>query len=348
MAFRIDDHTIGAGRSFLIAEVAQAHDGSLGLAHAFIDAAADCGADAIKFQTHIAAAESTLDEPFRVKFSLQDDTRYAYWRRMEFTPEQWRGLIDHAREKGLVFLSSAFSVDAVLLLDKLGMPAWKIASGELGSTSILEAMMKTGAPFILSTGMSGWAEIDELANAIRARGRELAVLQCTTCYPTPLEQVGLNVMTEMRQRYGVPVGLSDHTGRVEPAIAALARGADVIELHITLDRGMFGPDVPASLTLEEFRRVADFRDAIAIMDNHPVDKDGMANELAPVRAMFRRSLAPARPLQKGTVLSAEMLIAKKPGTGIPESRLASLVGQRLARDVSPDRLLQANDIEGGL
>jgi N-acetylneuraminate synthase len=347
MAFRIGERDIGGGRGFLIAEVAQAHDGSLGLAHAFIDAAAGVGADAIKFQTHIASAESTLDEPFRVKFSRQDDTRYAYWRRMEFTPEQWQGLVDHARQKGLAFLSSAFSVEAVYLLDRLGMPAWKIASGELGSTSILDAMMKTGTPFILSTGMSGWAEIDGLAKSILAQGRDLAVLQCTTRYPTPIEQVGLNVMGEMRERYRVPVGLSDHTGRTEPAIAALARGADVIEVHITLDRAMFGPDVPASLTLDEFRSVAGFRDALAIMDAHPVDKDAMANELAPVRAMFRRSLAPVRALAKGTTLSADMLVAKKPGTGIPETELASLVGRRLARDVTPDRLLKVEDFEGG-
>ncbi len=343
--FSIAQHTIGGGRAFLIAEVAQAHDGSLGLAHAFIDAAARAGADAIKFQTHIAAAESTLDEPFRVKFSRQDETRFAYWQRMEFTPEQWQGLTEHAREKGLVFLSSAFSVEAVSLLTRLGMPAWKIASGELGSTAILDAMMKTGAPFLLSTGMSGWSEIDALARAIRGAGRDLAILQCTTRYPTPLEQVGLNVMGEMRSRYGVPTGLSDHSGRTEPPIAALARGADVLELHITLDRGMFGPDVPASLTVDEFRRVADFRDAIAVMDRHPVDKDALAQELAPVRAMFRRSLAPVRVLHAGTVLSAEMLTAKKPGTGIPEHELTRIIGRRLVRDVAPERLLRPEDFE---
>ncbi len=343
--FRIGHHEVGGRPAFLIAEVAQAHDGSLGLAHAFIDAASRAGADAVKFQTHIAAAESTLEEPFRVKFSRQDETRFAYWRRMEFTPEQWSGLAEHARERSLVFLSSAFSVEAVSLLTRLGMPAWKIASGELGSTSILGAMMKSGAPFILSTGMSGWAEIDSLAGTIRAAGRALAVLQCTTRYPTPLEQVGLNVMGAMRERYQAPVGLSDHSGRPEPAIAALARGADVVELHITLDRGMFGPDVPASLTVDEFRRVADFRDALAVMDGHPVDKDALAQELAPVRAMFRRSLAPVRELPAGTMLSAEMLTAKKPGTGIPEKELNRIVGRRLARDVLPERLLRREDLE---
>ena len=136
---------VGGGEpALLIAEIAQAHDGSLGLAHAFIDAAATAGADAVKFQTHIAAAESTLDEPFRVRFSKQDATRYEYWQRMQFTPEQWAGLADHARERKLIFLSSAFSVDAVELLQRLKVPAWKIASGELASRTMLAAMVAAG------------------------------------------------------------------------------------------------------------------------------------------------------------------------------------------------------------
>ena len=151
----ISGREIGLGRpAFIIAEVAQAHDGSLGAAHAFIDVAADAGVDAIKFQTHIAAAESTLDEPFRVRFSAQDQTRYAYWRRMEFAPEQWQGLADHARDRDLVFLSSAFSLEAVRMLAGIGMPAWKVGSGEIASSSLLEAMCETGAPILLSTGMS--------------------------------------------------------------------------------------------------------------------------------------------------------------------------------------------------
>ena len=329
----------------LIAEVAQAHDGSLGLAHAFIDAAALAGADAIKFQTHIASAESTFDEPFRVKFSRQDETRYDYWKRMEFTPEQWRGLADHAHEKNLQFLSSAFSIEAVKLLATLRMPAWKVASGELGSTALLDAMIDAGGPFIMSTGMSGWAEIDALARRIQSAGREIAILQCTSRYPTALEQVGLNVIDELQRRYAVPVGLSDHSGRPEVAIAAIARGASIVELHLTLDRAMFGPDVPASLTVEEFKRVATFRDALSVMDANPVDKDAMAAELAPMRSVFGRSLAPTRRLAAGTMITSEMLVAKKPAGGIPESKLSELVGRRTRRDLAPERLLRPDDIE---
>jgi N,N'-diacetyllegionaminate synthase len=333
--------------ALLIAEIGQAHDGSLGLAHAFIDAAAAAGADAVKFQTHIAAAESTLDEPFRVKFSKQDATRYGYWQRMEFTPEQWAGIAEHARAQNLVFLSSAFSVEAVGLLRRLDMPAWKVASGELGSRAILNAMIAAGGPFVVSSGMSSWLEIDALVTQLREARRALALMQCTSRYPTPLNEVGLNVIGEMRRRYAVPVGLSDHSGRVEPAIAAIARGANLIELHITLDRRMFGPDVAASLTIEEFRQVAEFRDALALMDAQQVDKDRLAEALAPMRELFARSLAPARALVAGTKLTAELLTIKKPGTGIPERDLERVVGRRLIHNVPQNRLLSWEDFENG-
>lgn len=345
MTIMLGNHPLGAGRGFIIAEVAQAHDGSLGLAHAYIDAAAKAGADAVKFQTHIAAAESTRDETFRVKFSQQDATRYDYWKRMEFSPEQWAGLCAHAREKRLVFLSSAFSIEAVSLLAKLGMPAWKIASGELGSRALIDAMLETGSPFLVSTGMSAWTEIDDIVERIKAAGRELIVMQCTTQYPTPLEAVGLNVIDELRRRYRTPVGLSDHSGVPHPALAALSRGADLIELHLTLDRGMFGPDVSSSLTVAEIRLVADFRDALARMNAHPVDKDKAAGNLAETKTIFGRSLASLKPLPAGTKIAADMLCGKKPGTGIPESDLPKLIGRHLVRDVAPDRLLRWDDLE---
>ncbi|MGI9463747.1 MAG: N-acetylneuraminate synthase family protein, partial [Aestuariivirgaceae bacterium] len=151
----------------IIAEVAQAHDGSLGTAHAYIDAAATAGADAVKFQTHIAAAESTPHEPWRVKFSDQDETRYDYWKRMEFTPEQWAGLKRHADDAGLMFLSSAFSLEAVELLKKIGIAGWKVASGEITNLDMVSAMSATGQPMLISTGMSDFDEIDAAVAAVQ-------------------------------------------------------------------------------------------------------------------------------------------------------------------------------------
>src|SRR5215210_2510656 len=147
-------------RPLVIGEVAQAHDGSLGLAHAFIDAIADAGADAVKFQTHIAAAESTEREQWRVKFSQQDTTRYDYWKRMEFSEYEWLGLRQHADNRGLLFLSSPFSIEAIALLERVGVAAWKIASGEASNAAMLGRMLQNRLPMILSTGMSTLSEID--------------------------------------------------------------------------------------------------------------------------------------------------------------------------------------------
>ncbi|MBM3507426.1 MAG: N-acetylneuraminate synthase [Alphaproteobacteria bacterium] len=344
-AFSIAGRPIGAGKAFLIAEVAQSHDGSLGLAHAFVDGAADAGADAVKFQTHIADAESTLDEQFRVKFSRQDATRYDYWKRMEFTPEQWAGLAAHAEERGIVFLSSPFSLAAVDLLQGIGMPAWKVGSGEVNSHDLLRAMAATGKPVLISSGMSAYSDLGGAVDVVRAAGAPVAVFQCTTKYPTPLAEVGLNVLDELRTRFSCPVGLSDHSGRPYPALAAMARGADLIEVHFVLDRAMFGPDVPVSLPPADLRLFADARDAFAEMDAHPVDNDAMAASLAPMRALFNKSLAPKAPLSKGAVLVADMLTTKKPGTGIPAHEIDKVVGRRLKKAVSPDRLLRRDDLE---
>lgn len=334
-----------SSRAFLIAEVAQAHDGSLDIAHSFIDAAADARADAIKFQTHIAAAESTTDEPFRVRFSRRAENRYEYWKRMEFDPDQWAGLAEHSLERGLHFLSSPFSVEAVQLLARLGVTAWKIGSGEVRSPDLLNAMLEAGGPVLLSTGMSPWSDIDDTVTVLRRGGVDFAVLQCTSRYPTSLDEVGLNVLDELARRYDCPVGLSDHSGTPYPALAAMARGAKVVELHVTFDRRMFGPDASASVTFDELASIACARDAFAEMDAHPVDKDAMAESLADLRDTFGKSVAPTRALEAGTVLQQDMLTLKKPGSGIPPDALSDLVGRRLLRDLDPARLLQWEDVD---
>ena len=332
-------------RCLIIAEVAQAHDGSLGLAHAFVNAAASAGADVVKFQTHIAAAESTPAEPFRVRFSRQDASRYDYWKRMEFTEEQWRGLAEHARQRGLLFLSSPFSPEAADLLLRLGVPMWKVASGEVNDTPLFERMAEAGLPMLLSTGMSALAEIDEAVERIRARGLAVTVLQCTSAYPCPPEQVGLNLIPFFRERYSCPVGLSDHSGTIYPGLAAAALGIAALEVHLTLSREMFGPDVPASITSAELRQLVDGVRFIETMNAHPVDKDALAEELRPLRGLFTKSVVARRDLPAGTVLAADDLAAKKPGTGIPAARLRSLAGRRLRRAVAADELLHEADLE---
>jgi N-acetylneuraminate synthase len=337
---------LDTGRCLIIGEVGMAHDGSLGLAHAFIDAIADAGADAVKFQTHVAAAESTPSEPFRVPFSRQDASRYGYWERLEFTPEQWAGLAEHALARHVLFISSPFSIEAVDLLEQIGMPAWKVASGEVGHAALLDRLIATGIPVILSSGMSDLAELDRAVERVRSGGSQVAVLQCTTAYPCPPEKVGLNMMEVLRQRYGCPVGLSDHSGTIYPGLAAATLSADVLEVHATFDRRLFGPDVPASVTMEELRQLVDGVRFIERMRAHPIDKDTMSLEMQPLRDLFTRSLAARVPLPAGTLLAAEHLAAKKPGTGMSPDRLVDVVGRRLRRAVETNQLLVPEDIEG--
>jgi N-acetylneuraminate synthase len=337
---------LGHDRLLVIGEVALTHDGSLGLAHAFVDAIADAGADAVKFQTHIAGAESTPSEPFRVKFSRQDASRYDYWKRMEFTEEQWRGIAGHCRERGVLFISSPFSIEAVDLLQRVGQPLWKIASGETSNRQLLDRVLETGSPVLLSTGMSPIAEIDAAVSQVKARGVPVGIFQCTTAYPCPPEKIGLNLIADYRERYGCWVGLSDHSATIYPGLAGAAIGMDLLELHVTLSREMFGPDVIASVTTTELRQLVDGIRFIERMRANPVDKDESAAETAPLRRLFTRSVVARGALPAGTTLTREHLAIKKPGTGLSPERLDEIVGRRLVRAVAADQLLSADDIEG--
>lgn len=330
----------------VIGEVAQAHDGSLGTAHALIDAIAEAGADAVKFQTHIAAAESRADEPWRVAFSYQDTTRYDYWKRMQFSAQHWAGLRSHSEDRGLAFLSSPFSIEAVDLLRDVGVAAWKIASGEVANPPLLDAIAQTGQPVLLSSGMSAWDELDDaVARLTKNSGGPLAVLQCTSTYPVPPQRLGLNILSELSERYHCAVGLSDHSGTIYPSLAAVALGARVVEVHVTLSREAFGPDVPASVTTAELNTLVEGVRYLDTALSAPVDKNSAADELAPMRELFGRSLVARHPLPAGHILKVDDLKAKKPGGGLPPARIQTLVGRRLRRSLRPDEPLHQVDVE---
>jgi N,N'-diacetyllegionaminate synthase len=343
----IAGRAVGPGEpALIIAEIGQAHDGSLGTAHSYVDAVADAGADAVKFQTHIADAESTRDEQFRVRFSTQDETRYDYWKRMEFSEAQWHDLAAHAQARGLLFLSSAFSVEALELLERVGVPAWKVGSGEYRSAELLSAMARTGKPVLLSTGMSTLAEIDQGVRLMREHGAPVALFQSTSKYPVELPEVGLNVMADLRAQHRCPVGMSIHSPTLWPAVAALALGAELVEVHVVLSRRVFGPDTGASLTVEQLTQLVEARNSVHEMLAHPVDKNAVAQKLAPMRRLFTKSLAPRVDLPAGTKLEAAMMTVKKPGTGIPPDELNTVLGKRLRRGVAADRLLRREDLDG--
>ena len=238
----------------IVAEVGSVHDGSLGNAMRLIDAAAECGADAVKFQTHIAEAETVRDAPMPPYF--KGEPRFEYFERTSFSLDEWRQLRARCEERGVTFMSSPYSEEAVDLLEAVGVTRYKIPSGEVTNLLMVDKVARLGKPTLLSSGMSTWAELDRAVEVVRARHDRLTVMQCTTEYPCPPERVGLNVMLEMRDRYGVSVGLSDHTLTSYAPIAAVALGAEVVEKHFTLSRRMYGSDAPHSLEPEEFANMA--------------------------------------------------------------------------------------------
>ncbi|OPY66797.1 MAG: N,N'-diacetyllegionaminic acid synthase [Syntrophorhabdus sp. PtaU1.Bin050] len=344
-SFWIGKKEFGRQHRLVIAEVAQGHDGSLGTAHAFIDAVAKTGADAIKFQTHIASAESTPRERWRTQFSLQDETRYDYWKRMEFTEEQWHGLKTHANEKGLLFLSSPFSVEAVELLKRIDVPAWKIASGEVTNSLLFEEVLSTKLPILLSTGVSDIAEIDQIVANIQKHDVPLLVFQCTTAYPCPPESIGVNLVPFFQQRYGCPVGLSDHSGSIYAGLSAVTLGAEAIEVHVTLSREMFGPDVSASLTTSKLQELVDGVRFIEKMINQPVRKDSVTPEIKTLRNLFTKSIVARKRLLAGTILKKEHITLKKPGDGLSPTFISEVIGKRLICDLAQDQQLALEMLE---
>jgi N,N'-diacetyllegionaminate synthase len=334
------------GHCYVIAEVGMAHDGSLGLAHAFVDAVATTGADAIKFQTHIAEKESARNEPFRVPgIFVQDSTRFGYWQRTAFTAEQWRELARHCEQRGLVFLSSPFSIEAADLLDGVGVTAWKIASGEMNNVPLLSRLSETRKPALLSSGMSSFEELDSAVSIFQSHKSPIAIFQCTTAYPCAPESIGLNLIPVMRERYGCPVGLSDHSGTIFAGLAAAMLGSRMLEVHVTMSRHMFGPDVPASVTIQELGELVRGLKFLHRAMTNPVDKSAMAKDMEPLRKIFNKSLVAARHLDKGAVLTSADIAFRKPGTGLPTSRLAEILGRTLVRDVAAETQFSIDDFK---
>ena len=329
---------------YTIAEIGQAHEGSLGMAHSYIDALAKTGVSAIKFQMHIAEAESSIHEPFRVNFSYEDASRYDYWKRMEFTFEQWEGIKRHCDEVGLDFICSPFSNLAVDWLEKLQTDTYKVGSGEVLNFLLLDKIVKTGKPLIISSGMSNFTELDATITFLKERNHPFSILQCTTAYPTQPENYGLNVIKELKERYEVPVGFSDHSASVGACIAATALGAEILEFHAVFDKKMFGPDAKSSLTIDEISHLVTEVNKVALAIKHPVNKN-YNTSFADLKTIFEKSLAVNKDLPKGHILSFDDLEAKKPRDfGINARDYEKVIGQALKTAKSRYEFLTQEDI----
>lgn len=319
-------------RLTIIAEIGSVHDGSFGNAMKAIEAAAVCGADVVKFQTHMAEAETLPNAPMPLYF--KGEPRLEYFRRTAFSLSQWKEISTHCAAQGVGFLSSPFALEAVDLLEEVGVQAYKIPSGEVSNLPLLEKVADTGKLVYLSSGMSNWAELDAAVEVL-LKGGPLVIMQCSSAYPCPPERVGLNVMQAMAGRYGIPVGFSDHTLGMAACVSAAALGAVVVEKHFTFSKLMYGSDAIHSMEPAEFKQFcANVREAATIAA-HPVDKDDLRG-YQEMKNIFEKSIVAARALRAGTTLSHADLAFKKPGDGIGAASYTALIGKRLLLDVPPN------------
>lgn len=332
-------------KPFLIAEVAQAHDGNLNIAHAFIDAVAETkSADAIKFQTHIAEEESSPAENWRKKFTRLEESRFEYWKRMEFEEAEWSQLKEHCDSVGLEFISSPFSIKAAQLLNNIGMKTWKIASGEVTNLPLIDFIAGLGGQrFIISTGLCKTEELERCIDRARLNRNVIDLLACVSKYPSPLDEIDLDYMVSMKEKYDLGVGLSDHSASIYPSLAAYIKGASVLEVHVTFHKSFFGPDNPASLTLEDLIELRKGLDnlRLVVFEKSSPDLDNFES----MRALFLKSIVIKTDLPKGSVLRLEDLTFKKPGTGISAAEYQNIVGCKLLTAKSRGDILMSNDLE---
>jgi len=333
-------------KPYIIAEVAQAHEGSLGLALSYIDALAEIGVDAVKFQLHLADAESTLNEEFRINHSGQDPTRFAYWKRIEFTQSEWEQIINHCSDLNIDFLCSPFSKPAVDFLISVGINTWKVGSGEVFEGGVLDHLLTCNPKFlIVSTGMSSMSEIHQLYDKI-LKYREphsFALMHCRSIYPTPINDISLSTIPLLKKRFNCHIGHSDHSANINVALASIAYGVDIYEGHVVFDKRMYGPDVSSSLTLDEFKSLTSFaRDWSLLTSQAPTDPASVGY-FDQMRNLFTKSLALSHPLKAGHRLSHSDFTFKKPGTGIPPSCINDYIGRTLRHDTPCDRLLLDSD-----
>jgi N-acetylneuraminate synthase len=330
-------------KTFIISEFGMLHDGNLDTAFKMAQTAKECGADAVKFQTHIAQAETLKDAPMPSFF--KGEPRWDYFTRTAFSLAQWKALKAHCDKIGIEFLSSPFSVEAVELLEKVGMARYKIPSGEVSNIPFLDRVAETGKPVLLSSGMSDWKELDLAFSTLKNAGAtEISVLQCTSLYPTPPEKVGLNVMQEMKKRFKTPVGLSDQSLTNYACLAAVTLGAEVIEKHIKLKENCYGSDVGHSVLPEQFSELVKGIRAIEKMRNNPIDKDDIS-AFVEMKRVFEKSVVSLVDIPKGAKISEKMVGVKKPGGGLPPSKFKDIIGRSAKHDIKANTTLKSGDLE---
>lgn len=328
-------------RTLIIAEAGVNHNGSLETAKKMVDAAKECGADIVKFQTFnpekLASKQAPMAE-YQKDNVGKIEPQETMLSKLALSKDEFCNIADYCRNVGIQFLSTPFDMESIHFLNDM-QDIWKIPSGEITNYPYLVEMAKTGKEIILSTGMSTLQEVDAALAVLRNNGAgEITLLHCTTNYPTPMEDVNLKAMLTMKEHCGCPVGYSDHTQGIEVSIAAAAIGARVIEKHFTLSRDMEGPDHKASLEPDELKAMV-----LAIRN---IEKALGAGEKIPSRSekanieVARKSIIAAKQIKAGDMFTEENLTTKRPGTGISPMRWKEILGKKAIRNFEEDELIE--------
>lgn len=327
----------------IIAEIGMTHDGSLGQALQLTKTAAECGVDAVKYQLHISEAETIRNAPQPPYFKAEP--RYDFFKRTAFTKEQWLQVKKQCEECEVKFIVSPFSIEAVKILEEIGVDAIKLPSGEITNIPYLEYIAQTEIPVIISSGMSSWTELCDCVRIFKEKDCNYAIMQCTSEYPCPPEEVGLNVIDRIKETYpGIPVGLSDHSEGVWAAIAAWMKGATIIEKHFTLSKRMYGPDAKMSMEPEEMKLLCESIKNLEKALQNPVSKEN-ADKFREMKKIFQKSIVAIREIPKGTVITKDMIGYKKPGIGLETKYYRDILGKKVTRDLSFDDIIYEGDIE---
>ena len=330
-------------KTFIIAEIGVNHNGSVDLAKKMIKSASDCGVDAVKFQTYKSEnlVTKTAKKAEYQQKNTSEDSQYEMLKKLELSFDDFKELKDYASKQDVLFLSSPFDQDSVDLLEDLDVQAYKLGSGELTNFELIDYVQKTGKPIIFSTGMATLDEIKEIHDFIKDKSNAI-FLHCITGYPTCYEEANLNFIKTLQKELDVPIGFSDHSPGIELPIAAVALGACVVEKHFTTDKTLEGPDHKASLNPDEFKSMVD-----AIRNVEVAMGDGIRkfseNELE-IKKVARKSIVLNKNISKGTIIKKEMLVIKRPGTGISPKYINNVVGMKAIKDLQIDSVLNWKDI----
>lgn len=323
----------------VIAEIGSVHDGKIDLAFKLIKKASQSGADIIKFQMHIAEAETLKNAPNPPYFNTED--RYNYFKRTSFTFNEWKKIKKYCEINKTEFMCSPFSLEAVDILEKLNVKYYKVPSGELTNTPLLEKLKKTKKKVLLSTGMSDYKEI---RNAVKIfNQKNLVLLQCSSIYPCPLNKVGLNVLSEFRKKFKCEVGFSDHTNGFAASVAAASIGASIIEKHFTLSRKMYGSDAKNSMEPNEFKFFTNLIKDIWFIKNKPVDKNKIKN-FKNMKLIFEKGIYAKKNIAKGQKITIKDLSFKKPCKFLRADKYKILIGKIAKKEIIKDKAIKIHNV----